>query len=114
MAGLSLFDILAVTLIAVCVWYFFDSMRAREKATAAVREYCSQSSLQFLDGTVGLKTVSMTLESGRPCLRRRYEFHFSESDHSRNIGLVTIKGAEVENFILPNKLFHPEYSTIEA
>ena len=114
MAELSLFDILAVTLTAVGVWYFFDSMRARERATAAAREYCIQSSLQFLDGTVGLKTVALTLESGRLCLRRRYEFHFSESDHSRNSGFVTMKGADVENFILPKKLFHPQYSTIEA
>ncbi|MFC1680576.1 DUF3301 domain-containing protein [Pseudomonadota bacterium] len=114
MAGLSLFDILAVTLIAGGVWYFFDAMRARESATAAVREYCNHSSLQFLDGTVGLKTVSLCTESGKPCLRRRYEFHFSESDHSRSIGLVTMKGAHVENFILPATLFHPKYSTIEA
>ena len=114
MSGLSLFDILAVTLIAGGVWYFFDAMRSREAATTVVREYCNQSDLQFLDGTVGLKTVSLTFESGKPSLKRRYEFHFSGSDHARSIGLVIMKGAEVENFILPQKLFHPEYSTIEA
>ena len=114
MAGLSLFDILAVTLLAGGVWYFFDAMRARESATAAAREYCIQSSLQFLDGTVGLKSVALNMESGRPRLLRRYEFHFAESDHSRNVGLVTMIGADVENFILPKKLIHPQYSTIEA
>lgn len=114
MAGLSLFDILAVTLIAGSVWYFFDAMRAREIATAAVREYCKQSCLQFLDGSVGLKSVSLTIEHGRPCWRRRYEFHFSESDHSRNIGLITMKGIHIEHFVLPHNLFHSDYSTIEA
>lgn len=114
MAGASIFDILTFTLIAGSVWYFFDAMRAREIATAAVREYCKQSYLQFLDGTVGLKRVSFSFENGKPRLRRRYEFHFSESDHSRSIGLVTMIGADVENFILPNPQLHPEFSTLEA
>ena len=114
MAGLSLFDILAVTLLAGSVWYFFDAMRARESATAAAREFCSQSSLQFLDGTVGLKTISLSFEARRPRLRRRYEFHFADSDHSRSVGLVTMIGSDIESFILPKKLIHPQYSTIEA
>ncbi len=114
MAGLTFFNILCVTVIAGSVWYFFDAMRAREIATATVREYCKQSCLQFLDGTVGLKTVSFTAENGKLRVRRHYEFHFSESDHSRNIGLVTICGTDVENLILPNQLFHPGHSTLEA
>ena len=114
MAGLALSDILALALIGGVVWYFFDAMRARESATVAVRDYCNQSSLQFLDGTVGLKTVSLSFEYGKPSFMRRYEFHFSGTDHTRSIGLVTMKGADVENFILPQKLIHPEYSTIEA
>lgn len=114
MAGLTLFEILCVTVIAGSVWYFFDSMRAREIATATVRAYCKQSCLQFLDGTVGLKKVSFTSENGKLRVRRHYEFHFSETDHSRNIGLVTICGTDVENFILPNQSFHPGHSTLEA
>ena len=114
MAGVSFFDILAIILIGSGVWYFFDAMRAREIATDAVRSYCKQSHLQFLDGTVGLRTVSLAIESGKLSIRRRYEFHFSGSDNSRSIGLVTINGADVENFILPNRLFHPEFATLEA
>ena len=103
MSDITLFNILMILVLAGGVWYFFDAMRARELATSVVREYCKQSSLQFLDGTVGLKTVTLSLEGGRPHLKRRYEFHYSESDHSRSIGLVTINGIDVENFILPNK-----------
>ena len=108
MPDFSIFNILVVFVLASGVWYFFDAMRARELATSVVMEYCKQSSLQFLDGTVGLKTVALSFEGGRPHLKRRYEFHYSESDHSRNIGLVTINGIEVENFILPNKLYNTE------
>ena len=103
MSDFTLFNIVVVLVLAGGVWYFFDAMRARELATSVVREYCKQSSLQFLDGTVGLKTVKLSLEGGRPHLKRRYEFHYSESNHSRNIGLVTIDGINVENFIIPNK-----------
>lgn len=75
-------------------------MRAREIATAIVREYCKQSNLQFLDGTVGLRTVTVTVHRGQLMLKRRYEFHYSESDNSRKIGLVILNGHTVENFIL--------------
>ena len=108
MSDFTLFNILVVLVLAGGVWYFFDAMRARELATSVVKEYCKQSSLQFLDGTVGLKTVALSLDGGKLHLKRRYEFHYSESDHSRNIGLVTINGIEVENFILPGKLSNPE------
>jgi len=108
MSDYTLINISVVLLLAGGVWYFFDAMRARELATSVVREYCKQSSLQFLDGTVGLKTVTLSSEGGKLHLKRRYEFHYSELDHSRNIGLVTINGIEVEDLILPNKLSDPE------
>jgi len=114
MAEISLFNLVLIAVIASGIWYFFDAMRARELATAVVREYCKQSSLQFLDGTVGLKTVTLSFEGGKLRLRRRYEFHYSESDHSRSIGLVTINGIKVENFILPKQILQPGNSTLKA
>lgn len=82
-------------------------MRARETATAVVREYCKQSGLQFLDGTVGLRTISVSFETGRLQLKRAYEFHYSESDHSRSVGLVTMSADRVESFILQNRPSDP-------
>lgn len=114
MAELSIFNIFALAALAGVVWYFFDAMRAREMATAIVREYCKQSGLQFLDGTVGLRTVTPSLSGGRLTLRRRYEFHYSESDHSRNIGVVLFNGSEVENFILQNQFTKTSKSNFEA
>jgi len=89
-------------------------MRARETATAVVREYCKQSGLQFLDGTVGLRTVSVSFETGRLQLKRRYEFHYSEEDHSRSVGLVTMNANSVESFILQNHCSGPTDTTLEA
>ena len=114
MAELSVVNVLAIAGIACGVWYFFDAMRARELATAVVREYCKQSSLQFLDGTVGLRAVNLSVQNGRIRFKRRYEFHYSESNHSRGVGLVTIEGIEVQNFILPNRIMHPSEQSRNA
>ena len=89
-------------------------MRAREIATAVVREYCNQSRLQFLDGTVGLRTVGITIHRGKLKLQRRYEFHYSESNHSRKIGLVILAGNTVENFILQQQTPAQSDTNLEA
>lgn len=96
------------------IWYFFDAMRAREMATAIVREYCKQSHLQFLDGTVGLRTVGISFNGGKARLRRRYEFHYSQADHSRNIGILLINGNMVETFILQHEATESDNATLEA
>lgn len=114
MTELSLSHIFAVAALAAVIWYFLDAMRAREMATAIVREYCKQSRLQFLDGTVGLRTVTISISAGRIKLKRTYEFHYAESDHSRNIGVVTLSGGEVEDFVLPNRSSGFDNSTLEA
>ncbi len=89
-------------------------MRAREIATTVVREYCNQSRLQFLDGTVGLRTVAITIHRGKLKLKRRYEFHYSESDHSRKIGLLVLMGDAVENFILHQQTASQSDTNLEA
>lgn len=114
MAEFSIFNILSITILTFIVWYFFDAMRAREMATAVVREYCNQSQLQFLDGTVGLRTVTISVHRGKLKLKRRYEFHYSESDYSRKIGLVILNGNKVENFILQQQTSTQSDTTLEA
>lgn len=89
-------------------------MRAREIATAVVREYCNQSRLQFLDGTVGLRKVAITVHRGKLKLQRRYEFHYSQSDHSRKVGLVILTGNVVENFILQQQTPAQNDTNLEA
>ena len=115
MAELSLLNVILIALFAALVWYFFDAMRAREIATAVAREYCKQSQLQFLDGTVGLRKVTISMDRGKPSLKRRYEFHYySESEHSRNIGVAIINGNRVEHFILQHQTAVPSDTTMEA
>lgn len=107
-------NIVGVAVIIAVVWYFFDAMRAREMATAVAREYCKQSQLQFLDGTVGLRKVMISFEHGKPTLKRRYEFHYSRSDNSRSSGTVMINGAVVETFLLHHQTPEPGDTTLEA
>ncbi|MDJ0958574.1 MAG: DUF3301 domain-containing protein [Arenicellales bacterium] len=111
---LSLLNVILIAVFVAVVWYFFDAMRAREIATAVAREYCKQSHIQFLDGTVGLRNVTISMDRGKPSLKRRYEFHYSESDHTRNIGLVIINGNRVEHFILQHQTAVPSDTTLEA
>src|SRR4029450_8416832 len=45
--------LILILLAAAVLWFWQDSLAARESANAAAKEACNRLSLQFLDGTVG-------------------------------------------------------------
>ncbi len=97
MSWLNLISILAVVAL---LWYVFDSMRAREIATAIAHRYCVESQLQFLDGTVGLYSVTVHRSKRGIEIRRCYEFYYSSEDYARHRGLIVMRGTELEHFLL--------------
>lgn len=86
--------------IAVTLWYLLDGMRAREIATAVAKQYCRQAELQFLDGTVNLRSLALRRTSRGPAFRRTYEFQYTRDDNVRHFGAVVMLGRRMENFIL--------------
>jgi len=98
--------ILIIALVAALV-YLVDGMRAREIATAVARDYCKQADLQFLDGTVSLRSIRLNRDIGRMRIERRFEFHYTDSSHERRRGLVVLVGRKVIHFVLHDQALHP-------
>lgn len=87
--------------IAGLSWWWYDSMRARERSLEVARAACARDGLQLLDETVEcVKTKPARDEEGRLVLRRTYRFEFSDDGNNRRAGSVVILGATVESLYL--------------
>ncbi|MDH3688989.1 MAG: DUF3301 domain-containing protein [Gammaproteobacteria bacterium] len=83
-----------------CTWFWFDSLRARERATAVAKDFCRRSGLQLLDGTASLTGLRIKKLNGRLAIERCYQFDFTTSGNARQKGLVIMHGPEMEHFVV--------------
>jgi hypothetical protein len=93
---MSLIELLAVLALGGAVWFWVNSLKARETGIAAARRACLREAVQLLDETVvgrGLRLVRD--EDGRVVLRRAFEFEYSVSGDDRHVGSVVLEGREV-------------------
>jgi hypothetical protein len=90
---MSLWEILALSVLAWGGWFTWDSLRVREIANAAMREACKAEGFLFLDDTVGLESLRpVRAADGRVRLRRVYGFEYSDTGTNRRKGSVTLLG----------------------
>jgi hypothetical protein len=95
-----------VCLLAALVWFWYDSMRARETAERLARDWCRARGWELLDGTVALVSLAPTRADGVLRIRRRYEFAHTRGDLTRHVGLIVMAGRQLENFVLPENALH--------
>jgi len=71
--------LLALILLGAAVlWFWQDSLAARESANAAAKEACTRLGLQFLDGTVAFARLALVrVDGGFLQLRRTYVFDYT-------------------------------------
>ncbi|MFO1361630.1 MAG: DUF3301 domain-containing protein [Burkholderiales bacterium] len=94
-------EALALAGIAAAGWFWYDSMRARERAVHAGRAACDREGLQFLDETVLCTRTRPTRDAdGRVTLRRVYAFEFSDDGRRRRGGSIVMVGARLESLEL--------------
>jgi len=99
----SLLSILALISIAAGIWFWNDSLRARERMTTTCARICADMHLQFLDETVALAWLRLTrTATGWLVWRRMYIFEFSESGSDRWKGRALLTGRRVESVQLDN------------
>ena len=80
---------------AVLVWFWFDSMKARERALSLGQRECRRNALQFLDETVECISLRPARnDDGRVLLRRVYRFEFTDNGESRRAGTIVMLGGE--------------------
>jgi hypothetical protein len=81
---------------AAVLWFWQDSLAARETANAAAMEACRRLGLQFLDGTVAFARLALVREAGWLKLRRTYVFDYTATSIERRQGFVLLTGRRVE------------------
>ena len=94
---MNLTELLLLVLIAAGVWFWLDSLKAREIGVQAARQACHGDGMQFLDETVVGNSVRLARDDdGRLKLRRVYTFEYSDTGNDRRTGTVTMLGHAVE------------------
>lgn len=94
---MELTEIVVIAAIAAAIWFWLDSLKAREAGVRAARQTCAEEGLQFLDDTVvGRSLRPARNDAGHFCLRRVYVFEFSDTGDNRCSGSVTLLGGDVE------------------
>lgn len=79
------------------LWFWRDSLGAREQARAASTRACQQSNVQLLDDTVALERLWWRRDrDGRLKLERLYAFEFTDTGMRRQVGSVLLVGWRVE------------------
>jgi len=90
--------LLWIGLICAAGWFWYDSMRVRERATIMARGICSRSDLQFLEGTVSLSRFRLVRASaGHMVFARDYLFEYTVDGESRQQGFLLFKGQQIES-----------------
>jgi len=89
-------EIFILLSIALAVWFWIDTLRAREAGMQAVRAACQRAGLQLLDDTVATASLRFARdEDGRVAIRRVYAFEYSDTGDNRCAGSVTLLGHRV-------------------
>ncbi len=93
---MSFVELLVLLALGAVVWFWFDSLKAREIGIEAARRACTREGVQFLDETVAGQGLRLARDdNGRVLLRRGYAFEYSVGGDDRNAGSVVLEGREV-------------------
>ena len=91
----------AIVLIVAGLYFWIDSLRARERALAAGRRACERYGVQLLDETVQFAKLRLARDDGgRVRFRRTYAFEFSDTGDNRRHGAIVMLGGELQDMQL--------------
>jgi hypothetical protein len=89
--------LLALLSLGLLVWFWADSLRAREHALRACALSCQRINMQLLDETVALRRLGVARNTdGRAVWRRTYRFEYTLDGTQRLRGSVIMRGRSVE------------------
>jgi hypothetical protein len=96
-----MWDVIAIALIAAGMFFWLDSLRARERAVRAGRGACERYGLLFLDDTVSFTRLRLARNTeGEVRFARTYSFEFSDTGNNRRHGAIMMVGGEVSDLHL--------------
>jgi hypothetical protein len=89
--------LLLLALLGLIVWFWQNTLQARELALRAARDTCRSQQLQLLDGTVTLHRLTLRRSNqGRVTLQRTFQFCYSAEGDDRHTGFIITLGNLVE------------------
>ena len=90
-----------IFVIALLIWFWYDTMQAREQAIVLGKRHCQNDGLQLLDETVSLSSLKLRRNGdGQMMFRRVYDFEFSDNGDNRRVGSITLLGRHTESIQL--------------
>ena len=98
-------EIIFLVILCLVIWFWQDTLRARETAVSRSRRYCQDIHYQFLDDTVSLSSMEPGRNlSGRFAFHRYYHFEFSLDGANRFNGTAHMIGDRLQSI----QLDHPD------
>jgi hypothetical protein len=83
------------------VWFWADSLRAREQALRACAKACKQIDAQLLDQTVALRRIRIARNrNGRAVWLRTYRFEYTFDGAQRLRGSAVLRGRTLESLAM--------------
>ena len=97
----------AILLLGAGIFFWLDSLRARERALQAGRAACKRYELQFLDETVSFTRLRLGRDQdGQLKIARTYTFEFSDTGNNRRHGAIVMLGGELQHLQLDPYRIH--------
>jgi len=97
---MGLFEIIALLVLSLVIWLFWQTRVMAECARSAVDDYCEQYGLQVLT-IARIKLQPSRNSNGHFCWQGTYQFEFSSDGESYYLGQATINGIVVVSIDTP-------------
>lgn len=89
--------LLLLIVLGLIVWFWQNTLQARELALQAALDTCRSQQLQLLDGTVTLHRLALRRSNqGRVTWQRTFQFTYSVEGDDRRTGFIITLGNLVE------------------
>ncbi len=90
-------ELILLALLGLLVWFWQDTLNARENALRAARELCQRQQLQLLDATVTLQRLRLKrARTGWLQLCRTFLFNYSDTGENCRTGFILMTGNRIE------------------
>lgn len=90
---MTAFDLIFIVILLALIFYWLDSLRAKEIATKNALAECKKVLLEFLDDTVVIKKVRLRRNTqGKIAFYREYQFEFTSTGRYRYKGRIRLLG----------------------
>lgn len=91
-------NVLILLLLGAVVFFWVDSVRAKEVATTKAKELCSRYQVQFLDDSAALARLRLGRTSAGLRFQRSFNFGYYRDDLGRRQGNLTLLGMRVHSY----------------